>query len=903
MKPHRIAAALLAFGVASAHAVQINEIRIDQPSSDTDEYVELIGTPNESLDGLSYIVIGDGSAGDGSLDAAVSLDGLNLDTNGLLLLAESTFTLTIADQTTNLNFENSDNVTHALIANTTVSQGDDLDSNDDGVIDSEYLAQIIDSVALIETPSSGDAFYGSVSIVPDGNFVPGHVFNCPEGWQIGEFDPSENSDTPGALNVCQGGTTPTDPVVAEHTIPEIQSDQSASPLTGEVVKTTGIVTADFQANEQLRGFYLQDKTGDGNAATSDGIFVFTPSLTPDIDVNVGDELEVVAQVDEFFGLTELKNVSELTIIGSGIITPTPLSLPEANEGDLESVEGMLVEVTSTMTVSQTFFLNRFGQLTLSSPDDQGNIGRMFQPTNLFPASTVEALAEADSNNRRRLVLDDGSRIQNPDIVPYIGSPPSPVRGGDRVSNLIGVIDFGRIDANSPATSDYLLQPTQPPVFTAANPRTSTPPTSSGDLIVASFNVLNFFSTIDDGPNVCGLGDQGCRGADNELELQQQTQKLVSAITAIDADVIGLVEIENNGYSQNSAIAQLTNAINSALGSEVYQYVTPAGLDFLGSDAIAVGLLFKPASVELIGTATTLNTGAFDQTLEQGRSRQPLAASFRDIANDAKFTVVVNHLKSKRPPENPLGDLNDDQGDGQGSFNLRRTEAANDLAAWLATHPTGIEDPDVLIMGDLNAYAEEDPMLALDSQGYIDLIQSFNGDNGYSFTFDGQAGSLDQALATTALATQVTDVTEWHINTDEPPVFDYNTEFNPTEYFSADPFRSSDHDPVIIGLSLIAEFIDADGDLVDDREDDLCLDTIPNKAADTNGCSGQQLVDLNCEPVFEATPYRYTRCVLRQVIGAWKQGLISKREARKIYIKAIFRVIHHRLNNKRKRQRH
>ncbi len=891
----------LALTTTDAHAVQINEIRIDQPGADNDEYFELKGEPNEALDGLSYIVIGDGSGGNGSLDAVIELDGLSLNASGLLVIAEGTFTLGTADTVTNVNFENSDNVTHALIRNTSLSQNDDLDADDDGTLDEPFVSQIVDSIALVETPDSGEAFYGAVTLGPDGRFVPGHSFNCPDGWQIGLFDPAQNSDTPGVNNPCQSDdpVDPTNPQVTERTIPEIQSDQASSPFDGEQVKTMGVVTADFQGDDQLRGFYLQDENGDDNPATSDGVFVFTPDVTPELDVNVGDRVEIIAEVDEFFGLTELKNVRRLTVLGTGTVLPTPLTLPEANDGDLETVEGMLVEITTPMTVSQTFFLSRFGQLTLSSPDDEGKAGRLFQPTNVFAANSPQALALKESNERRKLVLDDGSSRQNPDVVPYLGGPLNsepitPVRGGDQVSNLIGVIDFARVDANRPATNDYILQPTQMPIFTASNPRTEEPNNTGGSLTVASFNVLNFFSEIDSGSGVCGTGNQGCRGADSSLELTQQTQKLVAAITAIDAEIIGLVEIENNGYDATSAIATLTGAINDALGNEVYQFVMPSqATPNLGTDAIAVGFLFKPASVEVVGSPATLTTGAFDQTLDSGRSRQPLAVSFRDLAKDARFTVVINHFKSKRPANLPEGDPNNDQGDGQGAFNLRRTEAANDLAVWLETNPTGINDPDILILGDLNAYAEEDPLLAFNSRGYIDLIQRFNGNRGYSFTFDGLAGSLDHALANTSMANQISGVTEWHINTDESPVFDYNTEFKPSGYFVADAFRSSDHDPVIVGLDLTPEFVDTDGDLVDDREDDLCPDTPSGAIVNDHGCSGQQQVNLSCEPVFQNTPFKYTQCVLRQVIYAYKSGLITRLEARKIYFRAIFRVFFHR----------
>ena len=864
----------------------INEIRIDQPSSDNDEYFELFGTPGESLDGVSYVVIGDGATGDGTVEFVLDLSGNVFDGNGLFTVAEGTFSLATADLVATLNFENSDNVTHLLATNFTGTAGDDLDTDDDGTIDFSPYDEIISSVALIETVGSGDAVYSTVQVGPSGTFVPAHVFLCDDGWQIGEFDIALNTDTPTAANDCVGG--PVDPVVTERTIPEIQSDQAATPFEGEVVKTTGVVTADFQGGDQLRGFYLQDPVGDGNAATSDGIFVFTPSGN---DVNVGDEIEIVAEIDEFFELTELKNVQSITITGSGSVTPTPVTLPETVDGELEQYEGMLVEIVSDMTVSQNFFLGRYGQMTLSSPDDLGVAGRLPQPTNLFPASSPEAVAEFAANARRILILDDGQDISgfgdNPNPVPYIGFPPIAIRAGDKVTNLIGVIDYGRINSSSTPARDYRLHPTVAPVFTATNPREAVPQTTNGSLSVASFNVLNYFSTIDTGPDICGTGAQDCRGADSASEFARQEAKIVSALQAMDADIVGLIEIENNGYGTSAAIATLVTALNNAYGSPVYDFVDP-GVANLGTDAIAVGFIFKTGIVAPTGTIATLSTGAFDQTLPSGRSRQPLAVSFEEIASGEVFTAVINHFKSKRPPSEVQNNGNDDQGDGQGSWNLRRTEAANDLAAWLATDPTNVEDPDVLILGDLNAYAEEDPLLALDGAGYEDMIQVFNGDAGYSFTFDGMAGSLDHALANDSMAEQVTGVIEWHINTDEPPVIDYNEDFNPAGYYEVNPFRSSDHDPVIVGLELASEPVDSDADGVADQFD-LCPDTPAGRAVNADGCSGIQFVDLECEKFFSTSPRRYLRCVLRKAVQAYREGLITRQEARHIYFRAIIRV--------------
>ncbi len=891
----------LSLAVASAYspnvlAVSINEVRIDQPSTDTDEYFELKGLPNESLDGLSYIVLGDGAGGSGTIESVTSLDGLSLDASGLFFAAKTSFTLGTPDLTTTFSFENSDNVTHLLVDNFTGSNGDDLDSDDDGVLDNPPFTSVVDSIALKEN-DSGELLYSDTIVGPDGSFVPGHSFLCADGWRIGEFAPG-TSDTPGAENLCDddGGS---DPVVVELSIPETQGSGEASPFEGQVVKTQGVVSADFQGSDQLRGFYLQDPLGDDNATTSDGIFVFTPSGD---DVNVGDEIEIIAEADEFFGLTQLRNVESITVLSSNnILSPTALSLPETVDGELERYEGMLVEVVSPMTVSQNFFLSRFGQLTLSSPDDLGNPGRLFQPTNQFAASSQEAIDLADSNARRTLILDDGQDISgfgdNPEPVPYISNPPSVLRGGDTVNNLVGILDYGRINPNNPPGRDYRLQPTQAPIFQQANLREPIPKSANGEITIASFNVLNYFSSLDGNGQVCGpQADQDCRGADSASELVRQQDKIVSALFAMNADIVGLVEIENNGYAEGGAIRTLVDALNQAYGQETYDIVQPTDIETLGTDAIAVGFIYKPASVEPIGVAATLASGAFDQTLDGGRSRQPLAVSFKQINNDEIFTAVINHLKSKRPPSEPQNNGNDDQGDGQGSWNLRRTEAANDLATWLQTTPTGIDDEDILIIGDLNAYAEEDPMLAFEAGGYQDLIQVFNGDTGYSFTFDGLAGSLDHALANDSLAEQVGDVVEWHINTDEPPVLDYNEEFNPEGYYNVDPFRSSDHDPVIVGLNLFTEPLDSDQDGVND-DLDQCSDTANGQAVLSDGCSVTQALEKNCEPLFAEQARQYLRCVYRTAVKAYREELLSRQQARQLYYRAIFRVIYSRYFSK------
>lgn len=802
----------MALASANLFAASINEIRVDDPGADDDEYVELVGSSNESLANLTYLVIGDGSGGNnGVIESVINLSAQTIPADGIFVFSKTATllggTVTSDFHVPSISFENNDNVTHLLVSGFTGSNGDDLDINDDGTLDTTPWTTVVESVGL-KISDSGEQIYSTTVVGPNGSNAPYHIFKCESDWIIGNEDNTapNSQDTPGAENDCSGGPVDPDPDPVSRTIPEIQSSSDASPFTGTEVTTSGIVTSILMRNGQPNGYFLQDVTGDSDTSTSDGIYVYEPNAT----VSVGDNITISATIAEFYGLTELKDSTKTTVNSSGnsLPTPTPVALPETTDGDLEQYEGMLVEITTPMTVSQSYFLGRYGQMTLASPDDADNIGRLFQPTNMFPANSPEALALADENQRRLLILDDGSDDQNPDTVPYLGkNPVAVIRAGDQVSGLVGVLDYGRINSSSPAGNDYRLHPTQAPVFTAINNRTEAPEPLDGTVRVASFNVLNYFTTIDSAPDSCGTNPPvRCRGADSSSEFLRQESKLVAAINSMNADVIGLIEIENNGFGAGSAIQSLVDALNADAGSALYSVlpVNAGATPGLGDDFIAVGFIYKPEKVAPVGTAATLDTGAFSQSISDGgRSRQPLAASFRDIASNEVFTAVVNHFKSKGAPDEPLGNANDDQGDGQGSWNARRVEAANDLADWLATNPTGVNDPDILILGDLNAYAQEDPMLALASKGYTDLIKQNLGDTSYSYAFDGMFGSLDHALASSSLVPQIGGVTQWHINADEPRVIDYDQDFNPAGYFEPNAFRASDHDPVIVSLDFSA----------------------------------------------------------------------------------------------------
>ncbi len=431
--------------------------------------------------------------------------------------------------------------------------------------------------------------------------------------------------------------------------------------------------------------------------------------------------------------------------------------------------------------------------------------RHLTPTAEFePGSPEEALAEQDYL-LDSITLDDGRTSQNPD--PAIHPDGSEFtmdnlfRGGSTVTNVTGVIDY--------SYSLYRIQPVVGATYTDTNPRTAAPDDVGGNLKVASFNVLNYFTTIDTGAFICGPDqDQECRGADNDEEFARQRAKIVAAISTMDADVVGLIEIENN--VSDYPTQDLVNGLNDELGAGTYDYIATGAI---GTDAIRQAFIYKPASVTPLGNYAKLDSSVDARFLDD-YNRPVLAQTFENNATHGIFTVAVNHLKSKGSACDDVGDP--DLGDGAGNCNVTRTLAAQALVDWLATDPTGSGDADFLIIGDLNSYDKEDPIDAIKAgpddvagtaDDYTDTILQFKGEEAYSYVFDGQIGYLDHALANSNLINQVTGVTIWHINADEPDLIDYDTSFKqPAQdaLYAPDPYRSSDHDPVIVGLDVCDE---------------------------------------------------------------------------------------------------
>jgi predicted extracellular nuclease len=618
------------------------------------------------------------------------------------------------------------------------------------------------------------------------------------------------------------GTIANDDAPPRTLISTIQGSGDASPLAGQSVTVEAIVVGDFQngdadAKRNLGGFYLQEQDADADAdpLTSEGIFVFQGATLG--DVAIGDRVLVTGTISEFFGQTQITAAS-IAVLDSGNALPTAaqILLPAAGttlnqngrvQPDLEAFEGMRVVFTQALTVTEQFQLDRFNEIKLVA----GDRPMQFTQQNLPDVAGYQAsLLEVGA---RTITYDDGLNVQNALIGNLDGFGPTYAtanapRMGDTVTNLSGVLDY-QWAGNGASGATWRVRATEDGAnaFVDANPRPTTPPDVGGALQVASFNVLNFFTTLNAGGATTAIGLQP-RGANSIAEFDRQAEKLLTTLYLLDAEIIGLIELENDFApgAPGNAIEFIVEGLNILEGGDVWSWVNP-DTQFVGSDAIAVGLIYRNDAVQLAaGTMVAfLDTGLIEQS-----GRAPVAASFEHLDSGEVFTVTVNHFKSKGSPATLPGDT--DQGDGQGQSNATRVQQAQELLDWLATDPTGANDTDVLIVGDLNAYAKEDPIRLLENAGYVNLEQP----GSYSYVFDGLTGSLDHVLASASLAGKVSGAAPWHVSADEADALDYNLDFgrDPAIFDGTLPVRASDHDPLLVGLAFTNEnqlLVFGDGD--------------------------------------------------------------------------------------------
>ncbi|PPH31979.1 ExeM/NucH family extracellular endonuclease [Rathayibacter sp. AY1F9] len=642
---------------------------------------------------------------------------------------------------------------------------------------------------------------------------------------VGAMTPeSAGGSTPEPTPAPTGTATPTATPTAPPTTPpttaptvsiaEIQGTGAASPLVGQTVTTTGVVTARY-ATGGYNGYVIQT-AGTGAQTTgrtaSDAVFVYSSASVG--AVAIGDNLRITGAVSEFNGLTELTPTSAATVekLGTPAVAPiaAAVGLPRTVE-ERETLESMLIAPQGAFTVTDTFDLNSFGSVGLTAGDSP-----LLTPTEVARPGTPELAAVVADNAARAIVLDDGASINflgaaaNKAIpLPYL-TPAEPIRvGAPATFTTPVVLDYRNGGWSFQPTTQLTVEnaaTVQPATF--ANTREAAPEAVGGDLSIASFNVLNYFSTTGDSITGCTFytdrdGDpvtvnSGCdaRGAANADDLERQQAKIVTAINSLGAGVVSLEEIENSakfGKPRDEALATLTAALNTAAGSELWAYVpSPAALPALANeDVIRTAFIYKKAVIEPVGESVILNDGvAFSN------ARKPLAQEFRLIGDSAsEFVAIVNHFKSKGSGSG----VDADQGDGQGASNASRVNQATALVAFADRLRTEKATELVYLLGDFNAYSKEDPVKVITDAGYIDQGAK---DGKYSYSFDGAVGSLDHVFASPAADRTVTGVDTWNINSGESVALEYSRyDYNATIFYDTSAYRSSDHDPVVVGLDL------------------------------------------------------------------------------------------------------
>lgn len=562
-------------------------------------------------------------------------------------------------------------------------------------------------------------------------------------------------------------------------ISEVQGTGAQSPMVGQRVTVEGVAVYAGNPAEAKTGLFLQSAKRDGEGKASTAIYVMLP---PAAAAPPGRTLlRVTGTVAELGkGAATMTALVDTHIEAKGIVPPpSPLETPIriVDQLGLERFEG---EVRNyRVTVMSSDRLGDRGEMDVSLD------GRLFSPTEVAaPGKPANLVAER--NARRLITVDDSLDPQAAASTWYLRWPVDgkfPVRAGTAL-HFRGVV----VQANG----RYRLLPTGDMGMMSHADGWERPaaPDVSGNVRIAGLNVLNLFN---------GDGKQGdfptSRGAETFAAYQLQQQKIVASVQALKPDVAALMEIENDGTGPESALAQFVAALNAAGPIKDYRFVDSG--QGPGKNPIRVALIYRDTRVAAVGKVATLEGGPFVK-----HSRVPLAQAFRRLANGKAagkpFVVVANHFKSKGcgKGEDAAQGPEADQKDEQSCWNATRVESAKRVDAWMRTDPTGTGSDQVVLVGDFNAYAKEDPITTLLTAGWQDALALAKVEMPYSFVYNGQSGRLDHALLSPAIAGKLRGAAEWHNNADESERFAYNgSDPDPG------PYRASDHDPILLGFEL------------------------------------------------------------------------------------------------------
>ncbi len=656
------------------------------------------------------------------------------------------------------------------------------------------------------TYSGVDALDGSTTNADAATPFPAGTFTTEGGGDVVEV-PEEPAVE---LGVCGAEAT---------LISAIQGSESSSAEVGNSVIIEAIVTG-----TRAGGFFVQEEASDYDAddATSEGLFV-----EGTVDVETGNVVRLYGEVEENYGMTTLAMDSDVTALDCGTADPVAaveLSMPY--EVDLETVEGMVVSV-SDATVTSTNSLWRYGEIVVSD-----TIKR--QPSDVAaPLSEAYAAAE-EASETSLLTIEDNSSSQYPDALNYFPtfSYANAIRIGDTVS-ASGPLNY--------SFGTYRINPSD--VIEVTSSREANPVVTEGNLSIATFNVLNYFNgEVDENGDVTFDYDQN-RGANDEVAFELQQGRIVEAIVNLNADVVGLMELENDGFGEDSAIQSLVDAINAELGeTEQYSFIAISDGSAIGTDAITVGLLYKASVVTPENDAMVVAMP--EQQIDEdslARMRPSLLQSFVHAESSKSFLVAVNHFKSKGSQcAEDVAEAPSEITTIQGSCNALRVSAAITLGNALSDESLPERK---VILGDLNSYSAEDPVAVLTDYtpetrgytittavntgmdegesveveagfGYHNLAEEFDAE-GFSYWFYGteQVGSLDHVLASEAMLADAIDGAHWNINSVEAYQLQYDQalRYYPDEdgyaFTDVGPYRSSDHDPFIATFDLQADVVE------------------------------------------------------------------------------------------------
>jgi predicted extracellular nuclease len=671
--------------------------------------------------------------------------------------------------------------------------------NGDDAILLVYKGKVIDRFGRLgEQPTSGG--WGTTIISKANSFTRLQTVN-----PVTEIDPTTAFDLDGSWrawkdrndfsNITGSATTPpiSETVSCSSTDTAI-ADLNNKATQGQNYTLRGVITADYRYENGFSGFYIQTVDSKAKANLSNAIFVYIPASSSVKGGKVGDEVILRGRLTAYQNQLQIDQLQQdiltCNLNAASQVQPKSVDLPfnslaELTANSPQLYQGMLVKLPQTLTISENYNYGRFGELSLSKE-------RLFIPTNLYPPLSAEAKALAQKNLLSKIILDDGYNNQNrTPWLPQNFSAINSLRSGDQLKNVEGILEY--------RFNGWRIQPIQgrslPEVVSNTQSRQNVAVKDTKLIRAAAFNVLNY----DNGKT----GFPTERGATSQAEFDKQHRKIIKALKAIDADVYGLMEIANNGYDKNSAIAYLTQA----LGTD-WKYVIPENQDRLGTDVIAVAIIYNSKRVKPVNKPVVLDLG--------DKNRTTIAQTFQPISGKQMFTIIPNHLKSKGCTGVDTQTTDADQKDGQGCWNPTRVKAVEQLVQWMAKNPTQVEKPNILLLGDMNSYAKEDPIQVFEKANYKVLLNDKvvgQGEQAYSYVFGvasnadgyGGAGNLDHAIADANLYSKVKKAFAWHINADESTVLDYNEEYKTDVqkalFFSEDAYRSSDHDPVIVDLDL------------------------------------------------------------------------------------------------------